>query len=65
MRDGAIAVEGESIVGVSPHAAMVRAGFRPATFTVRADSVESAARALRRHLTTDQLSTLARLLKEG
>ncbi|MGH3517346.1 MAG: hypothetical protein ACRDQ7_08010 [Haloechinothrix sp.] len=46
---------------LSAHAAMVRAGFRPHTFTVRPDP-ESAARTLRKHLTPQQLAELVRLL---
>lgn len=49
---------------LSAHAAMVRAGFRPATFTVRSDDPESTARTIRKHMTPDQLATLARLLLE-
>ena len=48
---------------LSPHAAMVKAGFRPKTFTVRRDP-ESAARTLRKHMSPDDLRTLARLLLE-
>lgn len=40
---------------LSPHAAMVAAGFRPKTFTVRADNPLPA---LRRHLTAEQLADL-------
>ncbi len=47
---------------LSAHAAMVTAGFRPATFTVRADDTTAAARTLRKHLTPEQLAELARLL---
>lgn len=47
---------------ISAHAAMVQAGFRPKTFTVRADRAESVARALKRNLTADQLTELRRLL---
>lgn len=50
---------------LSAHAAMVRAGYRPPTFTVRADSPESVAATLRRRLTREQLAELARLLAEG
>lgn len=48
---------------LSPHAAMVTAGFRPRTFTMRPDP-ESAARTLRKHLTAEQLADLARLLAD-
>lgn len=47
---------------LTAHAAMVRAGFRPPTFTIRGDDPDSAARAIRKHFTPDQLTTLARLL---
>lgn len=49
---------------LSAHAAMVKGGFRPETFSVRADPV-SAVRTLRKHMTSEQLSTLAHLLLEG
>lgn len=48
---------------LSAHAAMVKAGFRPKTFTVRPDP-KSAARALRKHMSPEDLRTLARLLLE-
>lgn len=47
---------------VSAHSAMVQAGFRPRTFTVRADDSQSVARSLRKYLTEDQIAELARLL---
>lgn len=46
---------------LTAHAAMVEAGFRPATFTVRPEP-ESAARTLRKHMTPQQIAELARLL---
>lgn len=49
---------------LSAHAAAVEAGFRRRTITVPVDSPESAASSLRRNLTPEQLSTLARLLTE-
>lgn len=49
---------------LSAHAAMVKAGFRPKTFTVRADNPESTAQSLRRHMEPEVLRTLARLLAE-
>lgn len=45
---------------LSPHAAMVAAGFRPRTFTVRADDPLPA---LRRHLSTAQLVELAQQIE--
>lgn len=47
---------------LSPHAAMVTAGFRRRTITVPVDSPESIAATLRRQLDPEQLSTLVRLL---
>lgn len=44
---------------MSPHAAMVQAGFRPATFTIRGDSAESIAAALRRRLSPELLAEVA------
>lgn len=49
---------------LSAHAAAVKAGFRPRTFTVRADDPARAAAVIRKNFTTDQLATLARLLME-
>lgn len=55
----------EVLVGnLSAHAAMVQAGFRPRTFTVRADSPKSVASTLRRRLTPEQIAELVRLLGE-
>lgn len=66
LRKDAPEVHAEVLAGrLSAHAAMVQAGFRPKTFTVRADDAESAARTLRKHLPPDQLATLARLLLEA
>lgn len=44
---------------LSPHAAMVKAGHRPATLTVRADSPESIAATLRRRLSPQQVAEVA------
>lgn len=49
---------------LSAHAAMVKAGFRPKTFTVRANDADSTARSLRKHMPPDALARLARLLTE-
>lgn len=49
---------------LSAHAAMVKAGFRPKTFTVRGDRPDSIARALRKNLTREQLADLRKLLDE-
>ncbi len=47
---------------LSTHAAMVQAGFRPKTFTVRADDPESLAATLRRQLDPEVLAQLKRLI---
>lgn len=47
---------------LSAHAAMVQAGFRPPTFTVRADSADSVAAVLRRQLDPATLAEVGRLL---
>jgi hypothetical protein len=46
------------------NAAAVAAGIRPHRISVRLDRPESIARSLRRHMSPEQLSTLARLLTE-
>lgn len=51
-------IEGE----VSAHAAMVAAGFRPKTITIRLD-VQHAAKTLVRHFSSDELRELRKLLK--
>lgn len=48
---------------LTAHAAMVKAGYRPATFTVRADSPEAVAATLRRRLDADTLAAVRRLLE--
>lgn len=51
---------------LSPHRAMVEAGFRPRTQNVRVDDPESAARALRKHMSPDARARLVELLsKDG
>ncbi len=66
LRDQRPDLHDEVIAGtISAHAAAVKAGFRPRTFTVRADDPALAAAALRRNFTPEQLSTLAQLLLEG
>lgn len=47
---------------ITAHAAMVQAGFRPQTFTVRADSADSVAAALRRQLDPAVLAEVGRLI---
>jgi hypothetical protein len=49
---------------MTAHAAMVKAGFRPRTATVRLDDPSAIARTLRRQLEPDALRTLAELLGE-
>lgn len=49
---------------LSAHAAMVIAGFRRKTQTVRMDSPESAAETLRKHMAPEQLRALVKLLAE-
>ncbi len=49
---------------LSAHAAMVTAGFRPKTFTVRADNPKSIARTLRRQLSPEVLVALIESLSE-
>lgn len=62
LRKDAPELHAEVLAGrLSAHAAMVKAGFRPKTFTVRPDP-ESAARTLRKHMSPDDLRALARLL---
>jgi hypothetical protein len=66
LRKDAPALHEEVLAGrLSAHAAMIRAGYSPRTFTVRADSPESIANTLRRQLDPEELSKLARLLQGG
>lgn len=63
LRKDAPELHAEVIAGrLTAHAAMVKGGFRPRTFTVRADSPESVAAALRRQLDPNMLAKLAHLL---
>lgn len=65
LRKDAPELHAEVLAGrLSAHAAMVEAGFRPKTFTVRADDTTSTARTLRKYLTPTQRAELARLLTE-
>jgi hypothetical protein len=48
---------------LSPHAAMLEAGFRNRTISIPVDA-EKAARAIRRHFTPDQIAALVDLLTE-
>lgn len=64
LRKDAPELHAEVLAGrLSAHAAMVKAGFRPRTFTVRPEP-KSAARTLRKYMTREQLLELARLLME-
>ena len=64
LRADAPELHAEVLAGnLSAHGAMVKAGFRVRTITVRPDAA-SAARTLRKHMTADQLAELARLLME-
>ena len=67
LRKDAPELHAEVLAGhISPHAAMIRAGFRRRTGTVRYDDAESAARTLRKHMPREALARLAELLtKEG
>jgi len=49
---------------LSPHAAAVQAGFRPKTFTVRADRPESIVATLRRQLDPETLAMVTKLLMQ-
>ncbi len=49
---------------VSAHAAAVKAGFRPKTFTIRADRAELIAATLRRQLNPEVLAMVTKLLSE-
>ena len=49
---------------LSAHAAMVKAGFRPKTATIRLDNAASAARALKNNATPEYVAELRRLLDE-
>lgn len=50
---------------LSPHAAMVAAGFRPPTFTVRGDTAQDVVRTLRRRLAPDVVAEIGRLITSG
>ena len=64
LRKDAPQLHAEVLAGhLSAHAAMVRAGYRPKTFTVRADSAASVVATLRRQLPPEQLGEVARLLR--
>jgi hypothetical protein len=65
LRKDAPELHAEVIAGhLTAHAAAVKAGFRPRTFTVRADSAESVAKTLRRQMDPTALRELVRLLQE-
>ena len=63
LRKDAPELHAEGIAGrLTAHAAAVKAGIRPHTVTVRADSADSAAKTLRRQMDPAVLQELARLL---
>lgn len=63
LRSDAPALHKQVIAGdLSPHAAMVEAGFRKKTVSIPVDDVRAIARALVRHLTIDQIDELTRIL---
>lgn len=65
LRKDAPELHAEVLAGrLSAHAAMVKGGFRPRTFTVRRDRPDSIARALRKNLTAEQLAEVRKLLGE-
>lgn len=65
LRKDAPDLHGDVLAGrLSAHAAMVKAGFRPRTFTVRGDRPDSIAQTLRKNLSAEQLAELRRLLNE-
>src|SRR5690606_19621744 len=64
LRKDAPELHAEVLAGrLSTNAAMVKAGFRPRTFSVRPEP-KSAARTLRKYMTADQLAELVRLLTQ-
>lgn len=64
LRKDAPELHAEVLAGrLSAHAAMVKAGYRPPTFTVRADSPESVAATLRRRLDAGTIEAVRRLLE--
>jgi hypothetical protein len=66
LRKDAPDLHAEVLAGnLAAHTAMVKAGFRPKTFTVRADRPASIAATLRRQLDPEALAELARLLTHG
>lgn len=64
LRKDAPDLHAEVLAGrLTAHAAMVQAGFRRPTFTVRADSAESIAATLRRHIDPAVLANVIRLIE--
>lgn len=65
LRKDAPELHAEVLAGrLTAHGAMVKAGYRPKTFSVRTDSAEAVARALRRQLDADTLAAVLRLLSD-
>lgn len=64
LRKDAPALHAEVLAGsLSAHAAMVKAGYRPKTFTVRADDPQKIAATLRRHLEPAAIDEIVAQLK--
>lgn len=64
LRKDAPELHDEVLAGtISAHAAMVKAGFRPKTITIRVDEAESVARSLRQHMPPEALAELVDLLQ--
>ena len=65
LRKDAPELHAEVLAGrLSAHAAMVKAGFRPRTFTIRGDRPDSIVKTLRKNLSPEELAELRRLLSE-
>lgn len=63
LRKDAPDLHAEVVAGrLTAHAAMVKVGFWPKTFTVRVDDAAATARTLRKHMPPEQLAELARML---
>jgi hypothetical protein len=65
LRKDAPELHADVLAGIlKPHAAMVKAGLRPPTATIRIDSPEAIAAALRRRLAPEMLAAVAALLEQ-
>jgi hypothetical protein len=66
LRKDAPELHAEVLAGhLSAHAAMVRAGFRPKSVTVRVEQPEAVAATLRKHMAPTDVAELARLLMQN